>query len=127
MFGTPGLSVSTSAVRISYSPETGAGSVTLTIKNTGTGILSWLAIPSAPWVVASPVAGVAVGPDLSCASSSPCERAATLTVSVDPTRLPPGTNQATLTILAPGISGSYAVAVTTVAVIRIGVPGVTRN
>ena len=127
MFGTPGLSVSTSAVRISYSPETGAGSATLTIKNTGTGILSWLAIPSAPWVVVSPAAGVAVGPDLSCASSSPCERAATLTISVDPTRLQPGTNQATLTILAPGINNSYAVTVTTVAVIRIGVPGVTHN
>jgi hypothetical protein len=127
MFGTPGLSISTSAVRISYSPETGAGSATLTIKNTGTGILSWLAIPSAPWVVASPVAGVAVGPDLSCAPSSPCERSAIVTVTVDPTRLPPGTNQATLSILAPSIKGSYAVAVTTVAVIRIGVPGVTHN
>jgi len=127
IFGIPGLSVSTSAVRISYSSETGAGSATLTIKNTGTGILSWLAIPSAPWVVVTPVAGVAVGPDLTCASSSPCERTATLTISVDPTRLPPGTNQATLTVLAPGIKGSYAVAVTTVAVIRIGVPGVTHN
>jgi len=127
MFGTPGLSVSTSAIRISYSPETGAGSTTLTIKNTGTGILSWLAIPSAPWVVASPMAGVAAGPDLSCAPSSPCERTATLTISVDPTRLPPGTNQATLTILAPGINRSYAVTVTTTAVIRIGVPGVTHN
>jgi hypothetical protein len=127
MFGTPGLSVSTSAVRISYSPETGAESATLMIKNTGTGILSWLAIPSAPWVVVSPAAGVAVGPDLSCAASSPCERAATLTISVDPTRLLPGTNQATLTILAPGINRSYAVTVTTVAVIRIGVPGVTHN
>jgi hypothetical protein len=70
---------------------------------------------------------VAVGPDLSCASSSPCERSATVTVSVDPTRLPPGTNQATLTILAPGIKRSYVVTVTTVAVIRIGVPGVTHN
>ena len=127
IFGIPGLSVSTSAVRISYSPETGAGSATLTVKNTGTGILSWLAIPSAPWVVVKPVAGVAVGPDLTCASSSPCERTATLTISVDPIRLPPGTNQATLTILAPGVNRSYAVAVTTVAVIRIGVPGVTHN
>jgi len=127
LFGTPGLSVSTSAIRISYSPETGAGSTTLTIKNSGTGILSWLAIPSAPWVVVSPMAGVAVGPDLTCASSAPCERTATLTISVDPRRLQPGSNQATLTILAPGINRSYAVAVTTTAVIRIGVPGVTHN
>jgi hypothetical protein len=73
------------------------------------------------------MAGVAAGPDLSCAPSSPCERTATLTISVDPTRLPPGTNQATLTILAPGINRSYAVTVTTTAVIRIGVPGVTHN
>jgi hypothetical protein len=127
MFGTPGLSVSTSAIRLSYSAETGAGSQTLTIKNTGTGILSWLAVPSAPWLVASPMAGVAVGPDLSCAASSPCERAATITISVDPTMLLPGTNTATVTILAPGINRSYAVAVTTVAVIRVGVPGVTHN
>ena len=127
MFGAPGLSVSTSNIRISYSPETGAQSATLTISNTGTGILSWMAVPSASWVVPSPVAGVAVGPDLSCAPSSPCERSATVTVSVDPTRLPPGTNQATLTILAPGIKRSYVVTVTTVAVIRIGVPGVTHN
>jgi hypothetical protein len=127
MFGAPGLSVSTPNIRISYSPETGAQSATLTISNTGTGILSWMAVPSASWVVPSPVAGVAVGPDLSCAHSSPCERSATVTVSVDPTRLPPGTNQATLTILAPGINRSYVVTVTTVAVIRIGVPGVTHN
>jgi hypothetical protein len=89
--------------------------------------LSWLAISSAPWVVVSPAAGVAVGPDLTCAASSPCQRTATVTVSVDPTRLPPGTNQATLTILAPGISRSAALTVTTTAVIRIGVPGVTHN
>jgi hypothetical protein len=127
MFGAPGLSVSTSNIRISYSPETGAQSTTLTISNTGTGILSWMAIPSASWLVPSPVAGVAVGPDLPCAPSSPCERSATVTVSVDPTRLPPGTNQATLTILAPGVNRSYIVTVTTVAVVRIGVPGVTRN
>jgi len=50
-----------------------------------------------------------------------------LNISIDPTKLPPGTNQAKVTILAPGINGSYAVAVTTVAVIRIGVPGVTHN
>jgi hypothetical protein len=127
MFGTPGLSVSTSNIQINYSPETGAQSATLTIRNTGTGILSWMAIPSATWVVPSPVAGVAAGPDLSCASSSPCERSATITVSIDPTRLPPGTNRATLTILAPGTGNSYTVTVTTVAVIRIGVPGVTHN
>jgi len=127
LFGSPGLSVSTSNLQINYPPETGAQSANLTIRNTGTGILSWMAIPSASWLVASPAAGVAVGPDLSCASSSPCERSATVTVSVDPTRLPPGTNRATLTILAPGMNRSYTVTVTTVAVIRIGVPGVTRN
>jgi hypothetical protein len=32
-----------------------------------------------------------------------------------------------LTILAPGIDRSYIVAVTSVAVIRVGVPGVTHN
>jgi len=127
LFGAPSLSVSTAAISISYSPETGAGTTTLTIRNTGKGILSWMAIPSAPWVVANPPAGVAVGQDLSCAPSSPCQRSATVTVSVDPTKLPPGTNKAKLTILAPGINGSYAVTVTTVAVIRIGVPGVTHN
>jgi hypothetical protein len=127
MFGTPGLSVSASNIQVNYSPETGAQSATLTIKNTGTGILSWIAIPSASWLVPSPVAGVAAGPDLSCAPSSPCERSATVSVTVDPTKLPPGTNQATLTILAPGINRSYVVTVTTVAVIRIGVPGVTHN
>jgi hypothetical protein len=127
IFGAPGLSVSASAIQISYSPESGAGSQTFTIQNSGTGILSWLAISSAPWVVVNPAAGVAAGPDLTCAASSPCQRTATVTVSVDPTRLPPGTNQATLTILAPGISRSAALTVTTTAVIRIGVPGVTHN
>jgi hypothetical protein len=50
-----------------------------------------------------------------------------VTVTVDPTRLPPGTNRGTLTILAPGINRSYLVTVTSVAVIRVGVPGVTHN
>ena len=127
MFGAPGLSVSTPTISIGYSPETGAGSTSLTIRNSGTGILSWMAIPSVPWLVASPLAGVAVGSDLSCASSSPCQRSATVTVTVDPTRLPPGTNRASVTILAPGINRSYVVAVTSTAVIRIGVPGVAHN
>jgi hypothetical protein len=59
----------------------------ITISNTGTGIASWRASADKPWITLTDQAGIAAGPDLACQPSSPCDRNATLGISIDPTKL----------------------------------------
>ncbi len=127
LFGSPSLSVSTTSVSLRFSEQTGADSAAVTISNPGSGILSWMAIPSAPWVTVTPIAGIAAGGDLVCAPAAPCGRTATLTISLDPAQVRPGTRTATVTVLAPGINQRRVITVTAKAVVRMGVPGVARN
>ncbi|MHB8683086.1 MAG: hypothetical protein ACYC9X_02015 [Dehalococcoidia bacterium] len=60
---------------------------TITISNPGTGIEPWRVSGDKPWLNLDQQAGVALGPDLPCLPASPCQRAATLTISVDTTKL----------------------------------------
>ena len=74
---------------------------TITLSNTGTGIASWRASADKPWITLSDQAGVAVGADLACQPSSPCDRNATLQISIDP-KLLLSNNSATVTIRGLG-------------------------
>jgi hypothetical protein len=114
-------------MRFRVEPEESAFEQYIIVENLGTGILSWMATPSVSWLEVSPEAGVAVGPDMPCESSAPCERSPTISIMPDPTRMPQGTQTATVRIEAPGTNQAQTVTVTVVSVVRIGVPGVTRN
>lgn len=59
----------------------------ITIANAGTGIEAWRVSANKPWVRLSQQAGVAVGPDLPCASIAPCERTTSLVISIDPAQV----------------------------------------
>jgi hypothetical protein len=60
------------------------------ISNSGTGILPWRAKTSASWITVDKQGGVALSPDVFCLEDARCERFATLTISVDRDRAPPG-------------------------------------
>ncbi len=87
VLGAPGMAVSQSEFTLTRE----APAATLTISNTGTGVLSWRATASAPWLHLSQPEGVALGPDLG-------ERSSTLTIAVDTAALGPDAGAATVTI-----------------------------
>jgi hypothetical protein len=60
------------------------------ISNAGTGILPWRAKTSASWITIDKQGGVALSQDVPCAPDVTCERVATLTISLDRERAPPG-------------------------------------
>ena len=74
-----------------------------------------------------PYTGVAVGGDRACAPRAPCDRVAHLEVSVDPAKVPPGSQRAAITIQGLGTSETTVIDVEVKQVMRLGAPGVTRN
>ena len=127
ILGHPSLSVDRPIVLVNFRPGESSGQATVTISNPGTGILSWLATANKSWIKLSASAGVAVGPDLVCLPSSPCNRSATLTISVDPSQLL-GSDAGVVHIEGLGeAGGSQDVAVFVRTNIALGVPGVAKN
>jgi hypothetical protein len=61
----------------------------VTIRNGGSSILPWRAIPSQPWIIVDKVAGVSLASTVPCSAGSPCERSPVLSISIDPARAPP--------------------------------------
>jgi len=101
VLGAPALDMSQNEFALTRDATAAA----LTISNTGTGVLSWRATASAPWVRLSPQGGVALGPDLG-------DRASTLTITVDTAALGTGAGAATVTIeslFAAGVPAAVAV------------------
>jgi len=97
------------------------------ISNRGSGILSWMAVSSASWLQVSPVAGVAVGPDLPCSAGAPCEREAKLTLTINPSALPKGTQTAEVRILSPASDETQTIKVTVASLMKLGAPGLTKS
>ncbi len=73
----------------------------ITITNPGTGIEPWRVSADKPWLTLDQQAGVAVGTDLPCLPTSPCQRAATLTISVDTSKIS-ANDSATVTLRGLG-------------------------
>ncbi len=96
----PILSISPATLKFSY---TNGGSVpsaqTIGISNTGGGTLSWTASSSVYWLAVSPASGTAPGG---------VSLAASVTVSLNPANLAPGTYNTTVQISAAGAAGSPA-------------------
>jgi hypothetical protein len=99
----------------------------LRISNAGSGIVAWRVTANKPWIKVSQVAGIAAGDNLPCERNSPCERTATLLVSVDPDQVL-GSDAAVLTVRGIGHGGRIQeIAVFVKANVAIGIPGTTRN
>jgi hypothetical protein len=127
VLGSPQLKVSKAEVKIGVSPGSGSTVETVTVDNAGTGVLAWYAIATEPWIVIKPYAGAAVGTNLPCAPDVSCDRSGKLEVTVDASRAPPGRRTAAIRIQALGTNQSFILTVEVSQVVRIGVPGVTRN
>jgi hypothetical protein len=112
---------------VNVRPGQSATPAELHISNVGSGIVAWRVTSNKPWVKVSQVAGIAVGENLPCLSTSPCERTATLLISADPDRVL-GSDAAVVTIRGIGHGGRLQdVAVFVHVNVAIGVPGTTRN
>jgi hypothetical protein len=61
---------------------------TVTITNIGQGILAWRADHDQEWFAIDKQAGVAIASDVVCSPESPCERSATLNITIAPDLAP---------------------------------------
>ena len=127
VLGAPKLAVDRPIVLVNVRPGQSATPADVRISNIGTGLIPWRVSSNKSWIKVSNQAGVAVGSDLPCKQGAPCERTATLKISVDPSKVL-GSDAAVVHIqgLAPGAK-SADVAVFIRINVAVGVPGTTRN
>ena len=122
----PRLSVSSLPLEISTEGTFDETREIVRIRNTGTGILSWSAIPLHRWIVVDPPAGVALGSDVDC-SGRGCSRDAEITITVNPTLLPDSSARGTLRITTPNGAGrDVELSVYVDADFNVGAPGTSR-
>ena len=127
VLGAPQISVDRPIVLVNVRPGQSATPADIRISNVGTGLIPWRVTSNKSWIKASTQAGVAVGTDLPCKPGAPCERTATLKISVDPSKVL-GTDAAVVHIqgLGPGAK-SAEIAVFIRLNVALGLPGTTRN
>ena len=89
--GKPVLSASTQDVALVALPGGQSSQISMTISNTGTGLLAWRLTVSAPWVKFSKIQGVSLGSDLGA-------RPGSFAVWADASSLLPGTHNAQITV-----------------------------
>jgi hypothetical protein len=122
LLGAPLLRASSESVSIRLNDPTSNGRASVDITNAGTGVLSWIAQPSANFLVLSPPGGVALGPGIACTSGT-CPHG-TLQIEVNPTLLPSSAARASITVRSPnGGSGAITINVSVVAEFEVGAPG----
>ncbi|MQC18079.1 MAG: hypothetical protein DWG80_03265 [Chloroflexi bacterium] len=122
LLGAPVLQSSTQTVSIYLNDPTRSGRATVDIRNAGTGVLSWIAEPSANFLVLTPPGGVALGSGIPCTSGT-CPHGV-LTIEVNPTLLPSSAANARITVRSPnGGSGTVTINVNVIAEFELGAPG----
>ena len=127
VLGAPKLAANRGIVLVTVRPGQSATPAEVKISNTGTGIVPWRVSSNKSWIKVSQQAGVAVGDEMPCSPAAPCNRSATLKISVDPTKVL-GSDAAVVRIQGLGQTGDAAeVAVFVQVTVAIGVPGTTRN
>jgi len=126
ILGNPTLSVSGASITLNVEGGPAAARATVTIRNTGSGVLSWVAQPSAGWIVVDLPAGVALGADVPC--SAACARDGAITVTVNPVLLEQASSAGTIRIVAPNAGGGeVTIRVQVDADFEVGAPGTSRR
>jgi hypothetical protein len=127
VLGLPRIEVDRPIVLVNVRPGQSATPAEVRISNAGSGIVPWRVSADKSWVRVSQQAGVAVGQDMPCERSSPCERTSVLRISVDPSRIV-GSDAAVVKIQGLGIGAqAREIAVFIRVNVAIGIPGTTRN
>ncbi|MCK9487295.1 MAG: hypothetical protein M0R73_11450 [Dehalococcoidia bacterium] len=125
LLASPSLQTSNERVTIRLNDPGATGRATVNIRNSGTGVLSWLAESSENFVILTPPAGVALGTGAAC-TSGVCPHG-TLTIEVNPTLLPASSASATVTVRSPnGGAGAVTIRVDVIADFEVGGPGTSR-
>jgi len=127
VLGNPLLTVDRPIIVVNVRPGKSATPAEVRISNAGSGIVPWRVSSNKSWVTVSQQAGVAVGSDLKCEHTSPCERTAVLKLSVDPKRIV-GSDAAVVRIKGLGEGGATQEIAMFIRVnVALGIPGTTRN
>ena len=126
LFAQPALSVQAPPIVIQTNGPPSQARATIRVRNPGTGILSWAALPSEAWIVVDPPAGVALGSNVAC-NATGCEREAEITITVNPTLLPAATSSGLLRITSPNAPGPpIEVRIDVDAEFEVSAPGTSR-
>ncbi|MQC47469.1 MAG: hypothetical protein DWG77_00090 [Chloroflexi bacterium] len=121
----PILQSSSETVTIRINDPTTPPRAVITIRNAGSGVLSWLAVPSANFLILTPPGGVATGSGVSCTTAT-CPNGA-LTIEVNPALLPASAATGTITVRSPnGGSGLVTIRVNVIAEFEVGAPGTSQ-
>ena len=123
--GAPVMRVDAGRIVLRTDGPPTAARATISVRNTGTGVLAWLAAPSDGWLVVDPPAGVALGSRVPCTGE--CVRTAEITITVNPTLLPGAAASGTLRISSANASGRPVdIRVDVEADFEVGAPGTSR-
>tara|TARA_Y100000996_G_scaffold291262_1_gene230236 strand:- start:816 stop:2156 length:1341 start_codon:yes stop_codon:yes gene_type:complete len=87
MLGQPNASISKDKLRIQTNVKNNLADRTIIIRNNGSGLLSWNAYTTYPWIVIEKPAGVAIGKDVKCSTVN-CQRESEVIIKINPTLLP---------------------------------------
>lgn len=124
VLGAPELAVVNTSIQVALDGAS-AAKATVTVENRGSGILVWMATPSANWIVIDPPAGVALGSDVACGSG--CSRSATFTVTLNPSALPQAVTSGSITVSAANAaSPPVTVTINASADFELPAPGTSR-
>jgi hypothetical protein len=127
ILGNPQMSLGSTTAKVGYDPSSGSTVEVVDINNTGTGVLTWYATSSVPWLQVLPYTGVAVGSDLQCTDNTNCDRQGHLQLAIDANKAPPGKQKVTVTVQALGSSQQQTITVDVQQVVRLGAPGISRS
>jgi hypothetical protein len=119
IIGYPSIAVSDPAVTIDYTDKGASEVRTVDVFNTGSGILSWYATATTPWISVVPYTGVAVGLDYECNPGVDCDRAGHMQIKIDPAELPKGVTEGQIVIQALGTDQQQVITVNANEVSRI--------
>ncbi len=123
--GSPVLSVPNASIQLALDGGPQTAKATVTVENSGSGILVWMAAPSASWIVVEPPAGVALGQDVPCGGA--CVRSSTFTVTLNPAALPQAVTSGTITVSAANSeSAPVTVSINASADFDLPAPGTSR-
>ncbi|MQC18500.1 MAG: hypothetical protein DWG80_05430 [Chloroflexi bacterium] len=125
LLGAPVLQAATQSVTIRVNDPTTPPRAAVSIRNSGTGILSWIAEPSANFLILTPPGGVAVGSDITCTAAS-CPNGV-LTIEVNPALLPAAAATGVVTVRSPnGGNNVVTIRVNVIAEFEVGAPGTSQ-
>lgn len=124
--GSPALSITGSAsITLQTNGPPSQQTATVSVRNTGSGLLTWYATTDDNFLILTPPAGAATGADVTCTTAS-CPNG-TLRISVNPTLLPRARATGRITIASPNSSAApVVITVQVVADFEVGVPGTSR-